>query len=103
MHNWIAGLTGGNVRSDPRSRPSGQLRDGDRGGGRLGRFQSKAYTALAGDGRGAADRGYATIAETRAAPQSLPAKAYTALAGAEDVARSDAMAQCRKATKRACS
>ena len=42
------------------------------------------------------------VAETNAASRSLPAKAYTALAGDVDAARADALAQCRDATKRDC-
>ena len=41
-------------------------------------------------------------AETKAASLSLPAKAYTALAGNVDAARAEALAQCRKATTRDC-
>ena len=42
------------------------------------------------------------ITETKAASQTLPAKAYTALAGDVDAARAEALAQCRKTTNRDC-
>ncbi|MCY4548915.1 MAG: hypothetical protein OXC28_11155 [Defluviicoccus sp.] len=42
------------------------------------------------------------ITETKAASQSLPAKAYTALASDADAARAGALAQCREATNRDC-
>ncbi len=41
-------------------------------------------------------------AETKAASMSLPAKAYTALAGDVDAARAEALAQCGKAMNRDC-
>ena len=42
------------------------------------------------------------IAETKAASQTLPAKAYTALASDVDAARAGALAQCRQAPDRDC-
>ena len=42
------------------------------------------------------------VADTKVASLSLPAKAYTALARDSGAAKTDALAQCRKAANRDC-
>ena len=42
------------------------------------------------------------VTDTKVASLSLPAKAYTALAGDTGTAKADALAQCRKAANRDC-